>query len=192
MTSTDADQHELPELIVEYENTDITGSIYKLDGRRLVDLSYVLDQYEAVALHSTICTGGRMKLQKEYRKGIFSVLTFGCDMCDKVHNVYSDRKDTSTSINVAMAWGTVAAGMGYSQAEEFCNILNLPIMSRPSFMKYEKDVEAAWEAKMHEEMKKAIEDKKRLAIEDGCVDEGMPFIKIIVDGGWSKRSYGHS
>lgn len=41
-------------------------------------------------------------------------------------------------------------------------------------------------------MQKAGEEEKRIAIEKGnvCAD-GTPYITVIVDGGWSKRSYGH-
>lgn len=34
--------------------------------------------------------------------------------------------------------------------------------------------------------------EKAIAIEKGHVEDGIPFITVIVDGGWSKRSYGHA
>lgn len=41
-------------------------------------------------------------------------------------------------------------------------------------------------------MKKAGEEEKRIAIEKGDVTlEGTPYITVIGDGGWSKRTYGH-
>lgn len=36
-------------------------------------------------------------------------------------------------------------------------------------------------------------EEKRLALEKGDVyDDGVPFVTVIVDGGWNKRSYGHN
>lgn len=41
-----------------------------------------------------------------------------------------------------------------------------------------------------EELKKAGEEERRLAIESGNVDEqGVPMCTVIADGQWSKRSY---
>lgn len=40
-------------------------------------------------------------------------------------------------------------------------------------------------------MKEAGESEKKMAVERGDVINGVPFITVIVDGGWSKRSYGH-
>ncbi|KAF2888540.1 hypothetical protein ILUMI_17633, partial [Ignelater luminosus] len=42
-------------------------------------------------------------------------------------------------------------------------------------------------------MQAAGEDERALAISNGNIDEdGVPYITVTVDGGWSKRSYGHS
>lgn len=42
-------------------------------------------------------------------------------------------------------------------------------------------------------MEEAGKKERELALENGDVDpNGMPFITVLVDGGWSKRSYGHS
>lgn len=45
---------------------------------------------------------------------------------------------------------------------------------------------------MKKKMAQAIQEEKEAAIEKGDLDQGMPFITVQVDGGWSKRSYGHS
>jgi hypothetical protein len=38
-----------------------------------------------------------------------------------------------------------------------------------------------------------MEEERRLAIEDGDINEdGVPFIAVIGDGGWGVRSYNHS
>lgn len=42
-------------------------------------------------------------------------------------------------------------------------------------------------------MSKAGKEENAIAKEKGHVDaDGIPFISVYVDGGWSKRSYGHN
>ncbi|XP_044753602.1 uncharacterized protein LOC123313011 [Coccinella septempunctata] len=49
-----------------------------------------------------------------------------------------------------------------------------------------------WEGKMLENMLQAGGEEKKIAIAKGNINaDGTPFITVIVDGGWSKRSYGH-
>lgn len=45
--------------------------------------------------------------------------------------------------------------------------------------------QTAWD-----EMKKAGDEERKMAIESGCVDEdGIPMCAVVADGQWSKRSY---
>jgi len=46
---------------------------------------------------------------------------------------------------------------------------------------------------LYEQLESAGKMEKELAMEAGNIDEdGVPFITVYLDGGWSKRSYGHS
>lgn len=39
----------------------------------------------------------------------------------------------------------------------------------------------------------AGKEERDLAIQNGHVDDdGIPYITVVVDGAWSKRSYGHN
>lgn len=50
-----------------------------------------------------------------------------------------------------------------------------------------------WENKLEEYMKKNGAIERDIAIAKGNVDEdGVPFISVYQDGGWSTRSYGHA
>lgn len=40
-------------------------------------------------------------------------------------------------------------------------------------------------------MKENGQEEKRIAVEKGNMLNGIPFITVIGDGGWAKRSYGH-
>lgn len=48
-----------------------------------------------------------------------------------------------------------------------------------------------WEETLIEKMKENAEEEKRIAVEKGNYLNGVPYITVIGDGGWAKRSYGH-
>lgn len=49
-----------------------------------------------------------------------------------------------------------------------------------------------WQEYLFKMMKDAGEEEKRIAVEKGNItSDGIPYITVIADGGWSKRSYGH-
>lgn len=48
----------LPELLVE-ASTSQTTEACKIEGRRIVDLLYFINQYDQLAQHHKKCTGGR-------------------------------------------------------------------------------------------------------------------------------------
>ncbi|KAF2882519.1 hypothetical protein ILUMI_23655 [Ignelater luminosus] len=68
--------------------------------------------------------------------------------------------------------------------------MDMPTPSPKFYRKLVNDVGRVWEMQHQSEMKKAAEERK-LAIEAGDIEEGIPFITVIVDGGWAKYSYGH-
>jgi hypothetical protein len=45
---------------------------------------------------------------------------------------------------------------------------------------------------LEEEIIANIAEEKKLAIENGHLFEGKPYIAVIGDGGWGVRSYNHS
>lgn len=50
-----------------------------------------------------------------------------------------------------------------------------------------------WRDDIADKMKEAGAEEHRIALEKGHVDDdGIPYIDVYLDGGWSKRSYGHS
>lgn len=49
-----------------------------------------------------------------------------------------------------------------------------------------------WEEYLLEQMKKAGEEERQIALKKGhLMSDGTPYITVIADGGWSKRTYGH-
>ncbi|KAF2882256.1 hypothetical protein ILUMI_23924 [Ignelater luminosus] len=60
--------------------------------------------------------------------------------------------------------------------------MDMPTPSPKFYRKLENDVER--EMQLQSEMIKAADEERKLAIE---IEEGIPFISVIVDGGWAKR-----
>ncbi|KAI4455640.1 restriction endonuclease [Holotrichia oblita] len=56
----------------------------------------------------------------------------------------------------------------------------------------EKSEDKIWKDALWQELHTAGEEETLLAIEKGHVIENVPWITVHLDGGWSKRSYGHS
>jgi hypothetical protein len=189
ITITD-DSDNLPPLVVEYNCVDEDIQSYMPSGRRIVDIGYLFKQMEQVFSHPLKCTGGKMVLKRETRDGIKSTLHFECRCCEKTASVLTEPQ-TST-INTSFVWGSLNIGIGYSQAQELCGIVGIPFMSSGTFQRHEKKVGQSWKTHLCDQMSKDIEIERQLAIENNEIDEKHPYITVIVDGGWSRRSYGHS
>lgn len=86
----------------------------------------------------------------------------------------------------------MATGGGHSKLNETAAALDLPGMSKNTFTSIETQIGKAWEAQLAEEIIKAGEEEKQLAIAANDFFEGIPAISVTVDGGWSKRSHKHS
>jgi len=113
-------------------------------------------------------------------------------MCNCELIIYSEEKVHSSyiPINEAIVSGTIAAGIGYSQLSELTASLDIPCMSNTTYnIVISKMGDTIHDAAL-QEMKLAVEEEKKFAIETGCFDDdGVPMCTVIADGQWSKRSY---
>jgi len=84
----------------------------------------------------------------------------------------------------------IKSGIGYSQLTELSAIIDVPSMANATYQKVLSKMgdivhETAWD-----EMKKAEDEERKIALEEGNIDEdGTPVCTVIADGQWSKRSY---
>ncbi|KAK4882775.1 hypothetical protein RN001_006094 [Aquatica leii] len=72
-------KNELPELEMEVDENPPLTMFDVIKGRRIIDVSYVLTQYEHIANHKYICTMGKTNIQKETNQGLLHSLHFKCD-----------------------------------------------------------------------------------------------------------------
>lgn len=112
-------------------------------------------------------------------------------MCHYEANIWSHPTDNKTvDINTAITAGTITIGIGYAQMEEMFAAANIPCMSEKTYIKYRESVIDDFEETAIENMKKAGEVEKQLALQRNEVINGIPYITVVADGSWAKRSYG--
>lgn len=73
---------------------------------------------------------------------------------------------------------------------EFVAALEIPCIANTTFSKVHENLSDSIHNTAWDEIRKAGEEERELAIQTGDVDEdGVPFCTVVSDGQWSKRSY---
>ncbi|XP_018566989.1 uncharacterized protein LOC108907691 isoform X2 [Anoplophora glabripennis] len=168
----------------------------KLLGCRIVNIDYFLKKSMSLQmLHNQNCSGGSLEIAGEKRQGLKSTFILKCNVCDEEVEICNEEPtlDNESTLNKAAAWATACTGSTYKHMTEFFNVLDIPCLSRNSFVAIQKELEQAWQNCLWRNLEEAGEEEYSAAIERGHVDsDGVPYITVYVDGGWSKRSYGHT
>lgn len=167
----------------------------RFSGRRIVELEFFLDQLTDVADHNHgECLFAHREIVKEIKNGLRSKLIFQCKNCGKEFPVLTseDEKTTETlCVNSTAVLASNMIGIGFSQLEQFTSVLDIPAMCADRFKTLNDDIGSLWEMTAEQSMKEAAEEERLAAIERGDIDEedGIPFISVVTDGCWCKRSY---
>lgn len=171
----------------------------KLVGSRIMSLENLASNIQQVSQHSATCEGVCHIVQEVRREGLASVLLVECDKCNNKFYLESSTKvlgngskNTRYAVNIGAVLGQMATGGGHSRLNETAAALNLPGMSKNTFTSIEIQIGKAWEDQLVEEIKKAGEQERAIALEKQDTFGGVPAISVTVDGGWSKRSHKHS
>ncbi|XP_060855780.1 uncharacterized protein LOC132950906 [Metopolophium dirhodum] len=132
-----------------------------------------------------------MEYQKETFVGFQSILTFKCKVCNIKSKLYTENpKTVQVPINKATVHGCQAIGIGHTQLSELFSFLEIPSLSISGYTKVQENVADIVHATAWDEIKKAGEEEKKMALECGDIDvDGTPVITVVADGQWSKRSY---
>ncbi|XP_076545845.1 uncharacterized protein LOC117609781 [Osmia lignaria lignaria] len=164
------------------------------EGRRVVDVHFFWNE-----IHRTFDNHARgiechfrdWKMIGSRQHGCLTQFFFKCQMCNYEDTVWSEPMHSDiTNVNEAMTTATVTVGIGSAQLEELCAALNMPCMAETTYRRYrEKLVDEFMKSAMHT-MQAAGEEERRLAYENNEVVDGIPYITVIADGSWMKRSYG--
>lgn len=113
-------------------------------------------------------------------------------MCQTTCLIHSeDTKNTQrVNLNTAATTGIVASGIGFSQFEELCSSMDVPIFSPNYYNKLQNEVYEKWEETASASMEAAAKKEKETAVAEGRTKNDYPVIDVFVDGSWCARSYG--
>ena len=181
------------------ESDAASSSSPSIEGCRIVNIQLLQPFVEDISSHSSKCKRGSFSLIGESkRSGLASVLYAKCSRChkkmpfstsSKVHGL-SGRK--RWEVNLAAVWGQMATGGGHYPLREQLSVMGVPAMTKKSFTHTEETVGRWWFEILDKSMHEAAEEKRKIAVQNESMHDGVPAITVIVDGGWSKRSHKHS
>ena len=168
----------------------------KISGRRIFDFNYIWRELrEKLQGHdSKKCTLDDWVFQKEvsFHGGLRSQFIFKCRKCNKECRVWSEGiSENVMDLNQSSVLGTLVEGIGYTQVNGVLAGMGIPYVTHKTFKSHQETLFYHLQQLSMKSMKEANEEEAKLAIKNGEVDKnGIPFITVIVDGSWLKRSYG--
>ena len=175
------------------EDVDCIGEA-NIEGRRIVDVDFLLKElHRTFDNHAkkTRCHFRDWKLVKTHRRGFLSQLFFRCQTCFHTDNIWSEpERAENLDINSGAIVGSLVVELGFAQLEELCASMKVQCMSEKTYIKYREDVVDQYSAAALTQMKLAGEAENVLAIKRGDIHQGVPYILVVVDGSWMKRTYG--
>ncbi|KAL1485520.1 hypothetical protein MTO96_047301, partial [Rhipicephalus appendiculatus] len=142
------DEH-LPDLCITSASNEIPSECTTISGRRLVSVIHFINAIQELGNHR--CTsphGGCFELQAERRVGFWSEYTFKCNGCAGKRKVTTDpiaeptplTEKTALGVNDAAVWGFMSIGSGHSHLEEAMSVMEIPTMSKGSFLRREESI----------------------------------------------------
>ena len=168
-----------------------------LNGNRIVSLDRLRQYIHLLTEHSASCGVPLSFLGESSRHGLASVFVSQCPKC---HSII--RSDTSSMMtynsnshyttNVQAVLGQVATGGGGEHLEEQLACLQIPSVTKATFIQLERQLGAVFEQLVGDCLVAAGKEEKELAVANNRYHNGVPAITVVVDGGWSKRSHKHS
>ena len=173
---------------------------FDLKGSRIVSIQLLSNLIQTVSKHSIQCEG-LCKIVDEIRHGMGSEIIVKCAKEDCSFKIVFRTTSKAKGlkgynrflVNYRAVWGQMSTGGGHEKLTENMSCLNVPVMSKSAYLKIEREIGEAWHEILSEEIDMAGKEELSLAKEhNNMCDDGFPFIKVVIDGGWSKRSHGHS
>lgn len=167
----------------------------EINGRRIVDLQSFIQKLQKVSRHNgSQCSFDHLRIQKETRNGFHSKIKFICDDCERRFNVRINDNEKTTStlcVNKSAVLGANLIGIGFSQLEQMMSAMEIPTMCNDKFKDHNDELGELWIQTAEKLMKDAAEEESLAAIKRGDVDpeDGIPFITVVADACWAKRSY---
>ncbi len=189
----DHNEEETTTFYSENVQNEETVKNQELCERVIVDIHCLQQLLDTSKIHSATCQDSQLIVTN----GSWVNLEMNCKTCQSKFMIRKDHKKFhELQLNDALVLGAYNAGMGYNAIKHVFNSAEIAIIDKKTFQSTEEKVGLLLENISKQDLEKNILEEKRLAVEKGDVVEvdhdEIPFITVIVDAGWSKRSYGHS
>ena len=139
-----------------------------------------------IQLLGVSCNSGLSSIIAAQCKGCWKKITFNTS--PMLHH----EQGSHYEVNLRAVWGQCVSGGGPAKLNEQLNTLAMPGMSGKTFSVIEGKIGDWWEQCLKQDMIAAGQEERKIALEKGNIDEGVPYISVICDGGWSKRSHKHT
>ncbi|XP_025415583.1 uncharacterized protein LOC112687212 [Sipha flava] len=133
-----------------------------------------------------------MEFQSEVIHGFYSIFVFKCKVCCIESKLYLEniQQNQYMLINKAVVNTCQSIGIGNTQLTDFAAFIDVPSLSCSGYVQIQSNAAKAENEVAWDEIKKAGEEERKLAIQYGDIDiDGVPMITVVADGQWSKRSY---
>ena len=137
-------------------------------GARVMDLQCFSEGIQRIAQHGAQCQGKCSIVREVQRDGLASVLEVGCDSCETTSLIETSKKIKGSaeinkrySVNVGAVWGQMATGGGHRPLNEIMATINVPGLSKKTFIKIENQIGASWEQILADEMLAAGKEGKK-------------------------------
>ena len=166
-------------------------NVFRDMGNRVFDVGHFFTQLFSNfgALHAPFnCGISEMKFISEQKNGLHSTFVFECEMCRVRKQISSSA--SADEINTLAVAATIDSGLNFTASEELFNKMNTSFVSQINFYNIQPKVEDAIQCCTQEAIEEAAEEEKLLASDNIDIESGCPKVTVIVDGAWSKRSYG--
>uniref|UniRef100_A0A1X7U5M3 Mutator-like transposase domain-containing protein n=1 Tax=Amphimedon queenslandica TaxID=400682 RepID=A0A1X7U5M3_AMPQE len=148
--------------------------------------------------HSASCGGKCILIDDTKVCGFTSVLCFKCIKCSHCFKVKSSQKvkrndgTVKWAVNLAAVLGQISTGGGHSRLNQTLATMAVPGVKKKLYSQTEKYLGDEMKQQLVKCMADNAEHEKNHAIEIDSFHQRIPAIKVIVDGGWSKRTHKHS
>ncbi|KAH8040496.1 hypothetical protein HPB51_011192 [Rhipicephalus microplus] len=142
------DEH-LPNLCFSNASNETSSQCMNISGRRVVSVVHFIKAIQELGNHRCASPhGGFFELQTERRVGFWSEYTFKCNGCAENRKVTTDpvaeptplTEKTALGVNDAAVWGFMSIGSGHSHLEEAMSVMEIPAMSKGSFLRREESI----------------------------------------------------
>ena len=159
------------------------------NGYRFINLGSLQQHVSDISLHSATCKKALelgmkgispIELVSEVDTfGLASVLATRCKGCHREillntsPKLNIDKSSRHFDINVRAVWGTLVTGNGQAHLNEFLATADSPGLTQNTFSKIESDINHWWNEVLQDELRKAVEEEKQIAISKESFHEGI-------------------